>query len=167
MGFLQHQGNYGDLKKISFLKSPVFYMKTECDGLWWRLCCAILYVFCGHRSHAGVTVSVSLLLVSMLELCCLVQAAPWCTVRWHWENISVEGYLLPSSSRKLNDFNAVNSCGIWERLTPPEGHPAPWRIKPGILTWTHTNHFQSLSWQMIAQIANNPCQLQLATSLQP
>ena len=79
---------------------------------------------------------------------------------------SVEGHLLPFSSGKLSDFNAVNSCGIWEHLTPPEGHPAPWRIKPGSLTWIHTNRFQSLSWQMIAQMANNPCWLQLTTKRQ-
>lgn len=141
-------------------------MKSESEGLWSRLSCAILYVCCGHRLHAGLTVSVSFLSVSMSELCCLEQTPPWRAVSWHWENISVEDHLLLLGSGKLNDFNAVNSCGIWEHLTPPEGHPAPWKIKPGILTWIHTNHFQSLSWQMIAQMANNPCRLQLATKRQ-
>lgn len=166
MEFLQHQGKWGDLKQITFLNCPIFYMKAKSDGLWSRLFCAILYISCGHRLHAGVTVSVSLLLVSMLELCCLEHTAPWHTVSWHWENISVDGHLLLFGSRKLNDFNAVNSCGIWEHLTPPEGQPAPRRIKLGILTRIHTNNFQSLSWQMITQMANNPCQLQLATKRQ-
>lgn len=122
--------------------------------------------YCGQCLHAGVTVSISFLLVSMLELCCLEQVAPWHTVSWHWEKISVEDHLLLFSSRKLNAFNAVNSCGICERLTPPEGHPAPWRIEPGILTWIHTNHFQPLSWQMITQMVNNPCQPQSAVKRQ-
>lgn len=52
-------------------------------------------------------------------------------------------------------LQAVNSCGIWEHLTPPEEHPAPWRIKPRILTWIHTNHVQPLSWLMITEMANN------------
>lgn len=164
MEFLQHQGKWGDLKKVTFLNCPIYYMKNESDSLWSRLFCAILFICRGHRLHAGVTFSVSFLLVSMLELCCLEQAAPGHTVSWHWENISVEGHLF--SSRKLNDLNAANSCGIWEHLTPPEGHPAPRRIKPGILTWIHTNHFQALSWQMIAQMANNPCRLRLATKRQ-
>lgn len=160
MEFLQHQGKHGDLKK-NYLNCLIFCMKTETDVLWTSLCCAILCVCCGCGLHEGA--SVSLLLVSMSELCFLEPTASWHTVSWHWENISVEGHLSLFTSGKLNYFNAVNSCGIWEHLTPPEEHPAPWRIKPGILTWIHANHFQSLSWLMITEMTNNPYWLQLST----
>lgn len=128
-------------------------MKTESNTLWIRLCWAVLCVCCGCGLHARV--SVLLLLISMSELCFLDQTASWHTVSCHWQNISLEGHLSLLRSGKLNDFNAVSSCGIWEHLTPPEEHPAPWRIKLGYLTWIHTNHFQSLSWLMITEMANN------------
>lgn len=170
MEFSQHRGKYGDLKN-NYVNCLIFCMQTEPDVLWTRLCCAILFVCCSLTLRAGV--SVSLLMVSMSELCFLEQTASWHTGSCHWENISVEGHLSLLSSGNLNDFSALNSCGIWEHLTPPEEHPAPWRIKPGILTWIHTNHFQSVSWLMITEVANNPYWLQkdkltwhLVTSLQ-
>lgn len=97
-------------------------------------------------------ISVSLLLVSVSELCFLEQTAS-CQLPLgkHFRG----GPLVTAQQWGAEWLQAVNSCGIWEHLTPPEEHPAPWRIKPRILTWIHTNHVQPLSWLMITEMANN------------
>lgn len=56
MEFLQRRGKHGDLKK-SYTNCLIFYMKTDTDVLWMRLCQAILCVCCGPGLRAGVSVS--------------------------------------------------------------------------------------------------------------
>lgn len=90
----------------------------------------------------------------MSELCFLEQTASWHTVSCHWENISVEATChCPAVESQMTSVQWTR--GIWEHLTPPEEHPTPRWIKPGILTGIHIDHFQSLSWLMITEMANN------------